>query len=577
MLDLSRVPDLGEALRDALFTFPTNTALIECDRRRETGRWSFREARDESERVTARLQARGMEPGARVAILMSNQARWILSGLGVFQGGGVLVPLDYKLTAPEQAALLRHCRPTILITEWATWRTLRDQELPAGLTVLVSGEAPKRLPASSEGAPTHAHEPWDAPVESKPRFVTRGRADVACIVYSSGTGGTPKGCLLTHGNYLAQAEMLGRLYPMEEGETYFSILPTNHAIDFMCGFLLPLMFGGTIVHQRTLRPEFLAATMKDIGITWMALVPMVLKSLESKLRERLDKLPDWNRRVLDGLIAVNDRLTARRPNHAISRRLLGPVHEAFGGELKTLFCGGAFVDRASADFFAELGIPVAIGYGLTEAGTVITVNDLSPYRGDSVGAPLPGLEVELRGDDGGAVALGEIGEVVVRGPTVMKGYLDEPELTAETLVDGWLHTGDLGHFDASGHLHLVGRRKNMIVTAGGKNVYPEDIEHAFEDLPEVEEHALFASGYLFREQPGSERLVLVLRTESGQLGAELLDELRMRNRGLADYKRVEAVLAVAEEFPRTASLKVKRGALAEQLREACDAEALITL
>src|SRR5437764_9652133 len=200
-------------------------------------------------------------------------------------------------------------------------------------------------------------------------------------------------------------------------------------------------------------------------------------------------------------------LTKSRP-WRISRLLLKQVHEAFGGELRAIIVGGAFTEPQTLQFFYDLGIPVANGYGLTEAGTAITVNDLKPFRADTVGKPLPGMEVKIvnPAPDG-------VGEVYVRSKTIMSGYLNEPELTAETIVDGWLRTGDLGKFDAQGHLHLSGRKHNMIVTEEGKNIYPEDIEAVFESLP-VKEFCLFAANYIWpRRSMVGEQLIIVIRLE----------------------------------------------------------------
>src|SRR5690606_30185338 len=262
----------------------------------------------------------------------------------------------------------------------------------------------------------------------------------------------------------------------------------------------------------TLRPEFLRSTMQAYGVTHVALVPLILEAFEEAVREQLDGQPKWLRRTVSVLAGVNEMLTTARPRASLSRSLLGPIHDAFGGKLELLFCGGAFVDRERAERFYRLGLPVVIGYGLTEVCTVATVNDLSPFRADSVGRPVSGVEVRIHdaGPDG-------VGEVWIRGRTVMKGYLDDPELTAQTITeDGWLKTGDLGWMDAAHHLPLVGRSKNMIVTAGGKNVYPEDVEGAFEELP-VEELAIFASGYLWprRGKLEEEELVAVVRPRRG--------------------------------------------------------------
>ena len=235
---------------------------------------------------------------------------------------------------------------------------------------------------------------------------------------------------------------------------YLSILPTNHAIDFMVGFLGPFVCGAAVVHLRTLRPEYVREAFTRYKITYMSLVPMVLKNLENGLRERFAALPPTKRTILNGLIGLNRRLTRRKPNLELSRKLLGQVHNAFGGELRALFVGGAFTEPATLQFFYDLGIPVANGYGLTEAGTALTLNDFNPFRPDTVGKPLPGVEMKIvRPDTDG------VGEVAVRGNTVMSHYLDDPELTAETIVDGWLMTGDQGRLDASGHLQLFGRQE----------------------------------------------------------------------------------------------------------------------
>lgn len=560
MLDLGKLSSLGEALRDAVITYKSRTALIEADRHRENARYTFSELRALAERFAAGLQVHGFVAGDRCAIVMQNQSKWLIGATGALWAGAVLVPIDYKLTAPEQHALLAHCRPRVLLAEWPAWDKLqREDPTIFERTLVVVTEAPE------DARLGRALRYEDLPSGAAFHFRERAREDTACIVYSSGTGGTPKGCMLSHRNYLAQAEVLGGMYPMDEGDRYFSILPTNHAIDFMCGFLLPLLMGGAVVHQRTLRPAYLASTMQRYGITHMALVPTILKTLERKIKDKIAELPKWQRFVLDGLMDINEFATRREPDHKLSRTLLKPIHDYFGGKLRLMFCGGAFVERATAEYFNRLGIPVVIGYGLTEAGTVLTVNDLKPFRGDSVGKPVAGTELELRDADEHGV-----GEVWVRGPTVMQGYLDAPELTREALVGGWLRTGDLGKVDASGHLRLLGRSKNMIVTEGGKNVYPEDIEAALGGVDDCEEYCVFAANYIWPTgKLTDEQLIVVVRPKSGLGEAErlaVLDAFRHKNRKLADYKRLHGYVLWDSEFPRTASQKVRRDPLAKELR-----------
>jgi long-chain acyl-CoA synthetase len=586
MIDLSRHQSLGSALREAVDKFAGETCLIEADRERENHRLTYREFKEAATPMAKFLQDRGFKAGSRAAIIMTNQSCWAIAAYAAFYAGGVLVPIDYKLTAPEQLALLAHSKAEVLVTEYHFWREIMQSDSGAAPGALVSGSKSDRtlpLPALSHlrtvivtGAPKNADMRgairWEDPeVKGEPVFVQRKRADWACIVYSSGTGGRPKGCVLTHENYLEQCVSLTSLYPFWPGVRYLSILPTNHAIDFMVGFIGPFVCGATVVHLRTLRPEFVREAFTRYKITYVALAPLILKNLQAGLQKRFDELPPLKRFVFDRLVEVNRALTPREPRLELSRILLKQVHSGFGGELRAIFAGGAFCDPQMIQFFYDLGIQVAIGYGLTEAGTAMTLNDFNPFRADTVGKPLPGMEVKIVNPDADG-----IGQVAARGKTVMSHYLDDPELSAEAIVDGWLMTGDLGRFDAEGHLQLFGRVKNMIVTEEGKNVYPEDIERAFDGLP-VKEFCVFAANYIWPERSMlGEKLIIVLRLNEGQeLSEELIRDLSMRNNTLLNFKRLSGYTLWDADFPRTASMKIKRFALADDIRERLDRHAAV--
>jgi long-chain acyl-CoA synthetase len=570
MLDLSKYQSIGAALKDVVEEFSDEVCLIESDRDREKERLTYREFKERAHPLAKALQDRGFKANDRAAIIMTNQSKWLISAYAIFYCGGVLVPLDYKLTPEEQWQLLKHSSASVLITEYPIWRQLADSQARSSgtnlKTVLVTEASPK---ADLSGA--HRWEEFRG--TSEPAFIPRQRGDVATIVYSSGTGGRPKGCMMTHENYLEQCIALTSIYPFAPGVRYLSILPTNHAIDFMVGFFGPFICGATVVHLRTLRPEYVREAFPKYKITYVSLVPLVLKNLQKGLQARFDALPSGKRKIFNALVAVNKALTKGQPRLVLSRRLLKQVHEAFGGELRVIIVGGAFTEPQTLQFFYDLGIPVANGYGLTEAGTAITVNELKPFRADTVGKPLPGVEVRIVNPDSDGV-----GEVSVRSKTVMSGYLNEPELTAETIVDGWLMTGDLGRFDSTGHLQLFGRKKNMIVTEEGKNIYPEDIEAAFESLP-VKEFCVFAANYIWPQRTMvGEQLLLVLHLEQGQtLADELRRDISARNSRLLNYKRVHGIVLFNEDFPRTASLKIKRNILADRLAQLDRASAVLPL
>jgi long-chain acyl-CoA synthetase len=558
MLDLKQYSCLGEALRAALDRWPDEVCLIEADRDRERARLTYAQFKQIALPLAAGLEQAGFAAGDHAAIIMTNQSKWLISAYAIFFCGGVLVPLDYKLTAEEHLQLLEHSKASVLVVEYPLWRAIAETKSFAvrALPLVLVTEAPHK--ADLFGA-----RRWEECVGAgDPEFRPRARADAASIVYSSGTGGRPKGCVMTHENYLEQCMALTALFPFWPGVRYLSILPTNHAIDFMVGFIGPFTCGACVVHLRTLRPEYVRDAFVRYKITYMTLVPLVLKNLEKGLRARFAELPKSKRLVLNTLIRANRGLTRRQPNVEISRRLLKQVHQSFGGELRALFVGGAFTEPATLQFFYDLGIPVANAYGLTEAGTAVTVNDFKPFRADTVGRALPGMEVRIANPDEEG-----IGEVAVRSKTVMSHYLDDPDLTAETIVDGWLMTGDLGRLDAAGHLQLFGRKKNMIVTAEGKNIYPEDIENVFEGLA-VKEFCVFAANYLWPAHTMvDEQLVIAIRLEpEREMDDALRADLAARNQRLRNYKRISGYLIYDRDFPRTASLKIKRNVLAEEIR-----------
>jgi long-chain acyl-CoA synthetase len=569
MLDLRQYSSLGAALRDALERWPNETCLIEADRDREKVRFTYSDFKEMARPLCRALEDAEFKAGDRAAIIMTNQSKWLISAYAIFFCGGVLVPLDYKLTAAEHLQLLAHSKARFLIVEYYLWRALSQSPEFSKLTaqIVLVTEAPA-------GADLRGAYRWEEfRRKGEPTFVPREREDTASIVYSSGTGGRAKGCVLTHDNWLEQCKALTTWYPFWPGVRYLSILPTNHVIDFMIGFIGPFVCGACVVHLRTLRPDFVRDAFVRYKITYVTLVPMVLKNLERGFRAKFDELPKSKRWVLDRLTGLNKLLTRRRPNVALSRLLLPQVHKNFGGDLRAIIVGGAFMEPSTAQFFYDLGIPVVIAYGMTETCVGLTVNDLKPFRADTVGKPLPGTEVRILNPDGEGT-----GEVAVRSRGVLSHYLDDPELTAQTIVEGWLLTGDLGRFDGRGHLQLFGRKKNMIITEGGKNIYPEDIENVFDGLP-VKDYCIFAANYLWPQKTmGKEMLVLVLRMEENQQFDEAVwGQIVARNRRLPDFKRVGGYLIWAKDFPRTTSLKVRRDELAQDIGEGAERNALVEI
>jgi long-chain acyl-CoA synthetase len=363
--------------------------------------------------------------------------------------------------------------------------------------------------------------------------------------------------VLSHRAYLAQWEALLEVAPLGPGDRWFSFLPTNHAIDFMCGFIGPLCTGATVVHQRVVRPATIRWTMQHLGITHMAVVPALLEAFRTAVEGQLSARPSWQQAAHAALVELGAR--ARRPGR--QRPFLPHVRQALAPSLKRMYCGGAAANPDTLAFFHRLGVPVSVGYGLTEACTVVTLQDAHDPRRDTVGRVLPGLEVRIATPDDAGV-----GEVQVRGDTIMSGYLDDPDADADAFTDdGFLRTGDLGRFDPTGALQLVGRARDVIVTPAGKNVYPEDVEHALRGLP-CEEIAVFASTWLWPERGiGGQAETLVAVCHGGEPDA-IARALVEAQRAHPERTRVRGVVVIPEAFPRTSSRKLRRTVLADRVR-----------
>lgn len=530
--------DLGAAFERACEQHADRIAVVELDRGVETLRYTYGELGAEARRFAALLADAGFTTSDRLAIVLPNQARWIASAIGALWAGGALVPIDARLFAQEQATLIAYVRPRALVTTRERYEALRA-ELSRDVRVFLVDEAS-----------------WSAPAEPRAR---RARDGTATIVFSSGTGGgAPKGCVLSDDVYLGQARMLGAAFRVGVTDRYLSVLPTSHTTDFTMGFVLPLLFGASIVYEKTPRPEALSHAMRTYGVTYTALVPRLLRHFETKMRPMLAAVPDIERRIE----ALRDE--PLRPG-ALPDWLAAIVEPIFGARLRLVLAGGAFVDPRLAEFFADVGVRIGVGYGLTEAGAVVAVGDPRAPHFDGAYVLLPGVEAEVReaGPDG-------FGAIWVRTPSLMRSYYRAPELTGRTLVDGWLFTGDVGRLDDTGRLVLVGRAKNMIVTEGGKNVYPEDVEGAFAALEGCAELCVLAERYIWPQHDlQNERLIVVVRPTSE--AARFVAELERRNRALPAYKRVGGYLVWPRPFPTTGSLKPRRDRLAAELRAADDA------
>ncbi|MBN1433143.1 AMP-binding protein, partial [Candidatus Fermentibacterales bacterium] len=388
-----------------------------------------------------------------------------------------------------------------------------------------------------------------------------GPEDIAAICYTSGTMGRAKGVVLTHSNICSVINQMLRLVDLRRDDVFLSVLPVHHTYECTCGLLAPMHMQATVAFCRGLR--HVAEDLAGSGATVMLGVPLLWESMYRRVIDGIKGRRGGALRLAFGTAA--SRVLGLFGREGDRRRLLAPLHRRLGGRVRLFVSGGAAQDPLVSRGFRDLGFDFIQGYGLTEASPLIAVNRETAFRDSSVGLPLPDMDVRIDDPDGEGN-----GEIVVRGPNVMVGYHEDPEETRAVLRDGWLHTGDLGHFDRDGFLYVTGRKKNVIIAKNGKNVYPEELEVV------LTRSALISEAMVFGRQSASKgeeiAAVVVADTEaligalessgrrlSREIAAELLrGEIRSFNQSQPAFKRIASFVIFEGELPRTTTRKIRR-------------------
>jgi long-chain acyl-CoA synthetase len=365
---------------------------------------------------------------------------------------------------------------------------------------------------------------------------------------------------LTHHNLIANASGLTQVHPIHSSDEFLSVLPMYHAFEFTGGLLVPLASGATITYVKELKgPEILAA-MQATGTTIMLVVPRLLRSFLDAIEGNI-AAASWLTRTALRTMRIASRATGDR----YARRLFGKVHRRFGGRLRMLVSGGSHLDRNLWEAFTQMGFTVHEGYGLTETSPVLTVTPTNGARPGSVGPPLPNVSLEIRNPNQEGV-----GEIWVRGPSVMAGYLENPEANAEAIRDGWFKTGDLGREDGEGYIALTGRTKDLIVTSAGKNVYPDEVELRYADLPYVKELCVFGMNSN-RGLGDAVHAVIVLDRDSApgldrsSIEREIRTAVEAASPDVPVHQRITCLHFWERELPKTSTLKAQRRLIREMI------------
>ena len=584
---------ISDMLRKNAGKFPGRLAL----KYRKQGRYvtlSYAEFYERALMVARGLKKLNVRQGDRIAILSENRAGWVIADMGILSAAGVTVPV-YPTNTPEQIEyLLNHSGAKIIFVsgKFQYGKLLKIRKSIPSLELVVSFErflGEPSLPVCT----FYQLSEIDTPIsEEEKREIEAGidgigPNDMLTLIYTSGTTGVPKGVMLSHGNILSNIK-----YLTEQGGTVgpndvlLSFLPLSHILERTAGYYLAIGNGALMAFADSI--EKVPENMMEVKPTLMVSVPRLFEKIYHRIFENAHQLPAAKKRIFHwavdvGMKYVEAKYLKKQPSallgfkYALADRLVfGKVREKFGGNMKLFCCGGAPLDRTINEFFWVIGIPIFEGYGLTETSPAISFNSFAHVRFGSVGFALERTEIKIAED----------GEILVKGPQVMLGYYNDPVATAEAVQDGWFKTGDIGHRE-DGFLFITDRKKELIITAGGKNIAPQPIENALK----MDKHVSSAFVYGDRKPyltalivPNLERLLefakekridffdlddLVMREPVQKLFEQRVSEINAR---LAPYETIKKFVLLPRDFSietgeLTPTLKLKRKVIWERYQE----------
>lgn len=492
----------------------------------------------------------GLQKGERLAILSESKPEYGACVFASIISGLVTVPLDVKLTKYELKSILSDCQPSIiLVSQYCLDMALfLKQELPSIKHILVIDEH-----SYNNGIKNI----YELPNNYSAKWRLRNPKSTALIIYTSGTTGAPKGVEITFKNITAQLEdlkeALEAILPPRNVKT-LSILPMNHLFEMTVGFSAFLNFGFSVYYTQSLKPKDILSIMREKQIEFMIVVPAFLRLLKTAIEANINKSSPIEKSVFKFLYHFAKFV----PFYELKKILFKKIHDEFGGEFIGCISGGAPLDVEVGKFFERIGIRVYQGYGLSETSPVVSVN--TDKRNDlaSVGRPLK--QYETRIDK-------ETGELQLRGASVMKGYYNQPELTAQTFTeDGWLHTGDIARIGKDNHIYITGRIKNMIVLSGGKKVFPEEVESVLEKSDYIAEVCVLGLSRAFGVKDNTEEIVAVvvpkayLYTQHSDSEVEQIvrADIKLLSQRLTAYKRPVSIIVSKDSLPQTTTRKIKR-------------------
>ena len=497
--------------------------------------------------VAGYLRDLGIKVGDVVVLMSPNEPAWPMVYLGALLADATIAPVDPEMSPDEVARILKKSKARALIHHESY---PQDSALFEREGIPLTGATPLHIADLSAVFKA-------TPLESALSLHDRSE-QIASLLFTSGTTGDPKGVMLSHGNFCALLSSLHGVFKVNHKDRFLSVLPLFHTFEFSGGFLMPASVGAQITYLSDLEGPILRRAMKQIKPTGIIGIPALWDVLQKRIETQVKDRGEAARIAFKASVKLNRNL--RKYGINLGPLAFSEVHDTLGGKIRYLISGGAALNDSALEIFEGLGFELLEGYGLTEAAPVLSVRRPGQRKSaGSVGRPLPGITLKINNPNEHGV-----GEVIASADTIMSGYLDQPEATAEVLREGWLHTGDLGSIDHRGNLTLAGRSKEMIVTSSGKNVYPDELEPLFGDHEYIDEISIVG----IPDPQGDERVaaLIVLKEDAPEdAQIEVKAHLSTLNALRPDHQRLRMFRFWPDSLPRTATRKVKRSVVRAEL------------
>ncbi len=558
LYDVRDVKDIRDLVNSSCELFSDRTAYLVKER--PGGKYipiKFKKVREDILFFGTSLAEKGLL-GKKVAVIGENSYTWVLTYLSVVCGGGIIVPIDRELPPDEIANLLNRSGAEAIVYSTRVEETLK--------TLAAEDKISLRMICMREG---HEEEGNDIPsmIEAGRMALSEGNQafvnveiapdDCCALLFTSGTTGLAKGVMLSHKNIVSNVRNMSKLVHVTKDDVGLSVLPLHHTYEMTCHILTSFYQGMPVAICEGLK--HILKNMAEAKVTIMLAVPLIFENMHKKIVKNAiqkGKLESMNK-------AINmSRKLRLYNNQALVRKLFSEIHELTGNHIRLFIAGGAPIDPKVIRDFEAMGFPMIQGYGMTEHSPIIAVNMDRYSKASAAGFVMPETEVRIIDKDCDGV-----GEIIARGPSVMLGYYNNDEATAEAIRDGWLYTGDYGYMDDDGFLYVSGRKKNVIVTQNGKNIFPEEVEYYLmknEYIAEAlvyGEHDEKAKGAVVKAEVFPE--YAAIEEDLGRFSQQEIERLMNHiikdiNDKMPSYKRVMRVAVRETEFEKTTTRKIKR-------------------